>query len=220
MYILIIVLAVLVFISFRDNKVFYKIKYNSIEKFINGSVAVVGNGPLSNEDRYNINKANCVIRFNDLKNFKQGEKCDIHAVRYHNGGFPGINLSPKNAKILPVSPNVYSVYNSQDLCNIEGLPPLLIYDPGLPNDLDKSVSVFENSNCGKECIQSSSEYGPSTGTAVIDMLEKCNSVNKIDVYGMNWNGPHGHLDFKNPTIVQKFCSKCNIHRTPNNKYKS
>ena len=44
--------------------------------------------------------------------------------------FPGINLSPKNAKILPVSPNVYSVYNSQDLCNIEGLPPLLIYDPG------------------------------------------------------------------------------------------
>ena len=218
MYILIILLIVLVLIRLKDNKVFYKIKYKSIEKLISGSVAVVGNGPLSNQDRYNIDKADYVIRFNDLKNYKYGERCDIHAIRYNNGTFSGLNLSPKNSIILPVSPNNYVVYNSDVLCNMEGLPPLLIYDSSVSNDLDKNVAIFENSNCGKECIQSSSEYGPSTGTAVIDLLERCNSINKIEVYGMNWNGTIGHLDFKNPTIVEKFCTKCNIHRTPSSKY--
>lgn len=217
MYVLIILLIVLVFIRFRDDKVFYKIKYKSIENFINGTVAVVGNGPISDEDRYNIDKADCVIRFNDLKNFKHGERCDIHAIRYTDGTFPGLNLNPKNSIILPVSPNNYAVYNSSDLCNMTGLPPLLIYESRLSNDLDKNVAIFENSNCGKECIQSSSQYGPSTGTAVIDLLENCNSVNKIEVYGMNWNGA-GHLDFKNPTIVENFCSKCDIHRTQSSKY--
>lgn len=219
MYLTITLIIVIILICIFNKKVFYKIKYTSVEKFINGSVAVVGNGPLSNEDRYNISKADCVIRFNDLKNFKRGERCDIHAIRYTLGRYPGINLSPKHAKILPVSPNNFSVFNSRDLCNVEGLPPLLIYDPRANNDLHENVSIFENSNCGKECIQSSSSYGPSTGAVVIDMLEKLNSVNKINVYGMNWNGTTKHIDFKNPTIVQKFCSKCNIHPTQNNKYK-
>ena len=56
------------------------ITYNSNKK-INGTVAVVGNGPISEEDRKNINKFDTIIRFNDMKNKNAGEKTSIQVVR-------------------------------------------------------------------------------------------------------------------------------------------
>ena len=64
-------------------------------------VCVVGNGPLSSEDREFINSTKCdeVWRFNDMKNMRKGERCDGRFVRYHGRppGYWGISNPPKIA---------------------------------------------------------------------------------------------------------------------------
>ena len=55
--------------------------YNHKNKKLSGTIAVVGNGPISEEDRKNINKFDTIIRFNDMKNKNAGEKTSIQVVR-------------------------------------------------------------------------------------------------------------------------------------------
>ena len=44
-------------------------------------ICVVGNGPLSKENRAQIQKCELVVRFNDCKNMKKNERMDIHVMR-------------------------------------------------------------------------------------------------------------------------------------------
>ena len=88
----------------KDNK-----QYNMFPKLrdmCSNTIAIVGNGPLSEEQRQQINsgKFTCVIRFNDLKNKKTDDRMDIHIVRYTNGAFPGIE-SYKHVPKLPIKPS-------------------------------------------------------------------------------------------------------------------
>lgn len=218
MYICLILITLLLVLINIINFKEYKVD-NYLNDFVSGTVAVVGNGPLSEQDRLNINNSDYVIRFNDLKNFRDGERCDIHAIRHHGVfGFKSINKTPHYSRVMPVAPNPNLVFNSKDLSDRIGLGPLFLFDPRENNVLSSSNRVFKDSLCNEECIPSNSEFGISTGTAVIDALENCNSVNKINIYGMNWNGEHEHLDFKYPHIVKKYCNKCKIYKTKSNNY--
>ena len=54
-----------------------------LDSCIDGEVAVVGNGPLSANDRQMIDKHSCVIRFNNAQNMEKGEKTTILVSRYN-----------------------------------------------------------------------------------------------------------------------------------------
>ena len=182
------------------------------------TVAVVGNGPISEEDRSNINKANCVLRFNDLKNYKTGERFDVHVTRFSNGYWSGMHLLHHAPYVLPIAMTSSDVKNSWVLYGRKKLPTILVYENKKNVELPPTSKIFMRSTCGDECLQSSADWGPSSGAAVIDMLENLESVKKIEVYGMNWNGNKNHIDFKVPNIVPKYCSKCKLHPTSNNDY--
>lgn len=187
-------------------------------KILRGNIAVVGNGPLSEEDRSNINKADCVIRFNNLRNYKTGERFDVHVTRHSNGDWLGMHLFHHAPFILPIAMRHSDVKNSRVLYGRKKLPTILVYENNKNVDLPPTSKIFKNSACGDECKHSSADWGPSSGAAVIDMLENLKSVKKIGVYGMNWSGNKHHNDFKYPYIVPKYCSKCEIHPTPNSGY--
>lgn len=216
--ILLFVIFILFFYKTCKIKNSYKIKYSNIEGLIKGTVALVGNGPISNKDRDEINENDIVIRFNDLKNFRNNERCDIHVIRY-DYGFYNIKSRPDNSIIWPVSPSNELVFTSEHLVGLDGIYPLLLYSHKSVSDLSPTATLFYGSDCGKKCIHSTTLEGPSTGAIVIDALEKCSTVDKINIYGMNWSGSKFHIDFKNPGIIGDYCSKCIIHPTSNKNYK-
>lgn len=218
MYLYLILIVIVLVIINSNNFKEYQIN-NYLDNFVSGTVAVVGNGPLSAQDRLNINNSDYVIRFNDLKNFRYGERCDIHAIRHHGVfDFASINKTPNYSYVMPIASNPNLVFNSRYLSGRTGVGPLFLFDPRENNILSSKDKVFKNSCRSEECIPSNSGFGVSSGTAVIDALENCNSVNKINIYGMNWNGEHEHLDFKYPDLVKKYCNKCKIYKTKSNNY--
>ena len=182
------------------------------------TVAVVGNGPISEEDRSNINKANCVLRFNDLKNYRKGERFDVHATRHMNGFWSGMHLFHHAPYVLPIAMTSSAVKKSKRLAGRKKLPTILVYENNKKVELSPTSKIFKHSACGDECRHSTADWGPSSGAAVIDMLENLETVKKIEVYGMNWNGNKNHIDFKDPYIISKYCSKCKLHPTSNNSY--
>ena len=58
-----------------------------------GRVAIVGNGPLSDKDREAIASGayDEVVRFNDLKNYRDGEPFTLHSVRSNCGVHEPVN---------------------------------------------------------------------------------------------------------------------------------
>jgi hypothetical protein len=208
-----------------------------------GRIAVVGNGPLNPEDREFINNKDnydCIVRFNDRKNMEAGEQTTVHAVRdtsnlqtlkkdfnmknmwdFVSGKrvVPGL-VENENVFVQPVTarPDILETHFPK---NIEVLNPILVNeifhsnveDEIFPNCLHCQEGIFN-------CDTKSSRGGPSTGTAVLNVLESSDDVESIDVYGMNWNGGEHHLDFqkKNQNLVKECCTKCQIFPTASQDY--
>lgn len=186
-------------------------------------VCLVGNGPLSEEDRIKINNCKQIIRFNSVKNFKEGERIDVHTVRCSSAYFL------RDLKMLPDVPKIIIFTNKKEiqkyrkqLKKYKLLTPIFTYEPGRSDDMSymKDQSIFDKCNMclNNECKYSNTISGVSTGTVVINHLESLHNIKKIYVFGMNWNGEHAHLDFANPEIVPKCCRKCIIHKTATKNY--
>ena len=179
-----------------------------------GRIAVVGNGPLSKANRNELNSFDCVVRFNDLKNMKQGDALTVHAIRHVDRGknsfLPGLEKTVKNSHVLPI------IQRSKLMQKFpaNALPPLYVDE----NGIDRQLEIFEKCENGVQYHHSLTRSGPSTGSLVISYLNKASSTKSIDVYGMNWNGGDFHLDFKDPTIVARCCNKCTIHPTHSQRY--
>ena len=41
---------------------------------------------------------------------------------------------------------------------------------------------------------------------------------QIDIFGMNWGGQKGHVDFLHSDIVPRCCTKCHVHVTATSEY--
>ena len=200
---------------------FEEVKFK--EAIFSDEVCLVGNGPLSEEDRMKINNCKQIIRFNTVKNFKEGERIDIHAVRFHSDFFL------RDVQILPDVPKLIIFTNekqvqkySEQLKKYKLLTPIFAYEPQLSDDTSymKEQSIFNRCHLclSNECRYSNTDAGVSTGTIVINHLESLHNIKKIDVFGMNWNGGDWHLDFANPEIVPTCCRKCTIHKTATKNY--
>lgn len=198
-----------------------------LRKVCAGTVAVVGNGPLSNADRRRIETHDCIVRFNDLKHWKRRtERVTVHASRFHYGAFPGMDRTPASTPFWPIATTLRRADTVRAVRNVV-LPPILVYERTslFENDLAHNATFFVScteccdgvrnasaSQCA--CLHRASYHGPSSGALVIDELQKQPFVSRIDVYGMNWNGGIGHVDFARPTLVRRCCVKCTIHPTP------
>jgi hypothetical protein len=168
-------------------------------------VAVVGNGPLTHADRDAIARAPVVVRFNDVKNWVAGEHTTLRVVRWPSAHGASACAAPvwyvtHDAASLPAQSNYTQVYERAQA----------------HNDLDPTradVRVFAHCNCGAACDENRTAYGPSTGAVVLSALQASPRVARIDVFGMNWNGPTYHIDFLNKTLVPRCCTKCVLHPT-------
>ena len=78
-------------------------------------------------------------------------------------------------------------------------------------------------NCFKEARHGDSPIGPSTGTALLSTLQDDDTVNSINVFGMNFNGDHigsFHVDFIDMNLTNICCTKCIFHETINTSWES
>lgn len=188
-----------------------------------GKVAVVGNGPITDEDREKINsdgRYDCVVRFNDMKNRQDGEKTTIHASRYAQSHFPGVTLidDDSGVHLWPIAVNEGIAKDNKELAGRANvLSTLLVHEPSAGshnNKLPGDTMLF--GDCTKcttdfNCVHDAQKNGPSSGAAVLDKLSSTSCVDSIDVFGMNWNGGSHHVDFAQPEIVPSCCTKCTIN---------
>ena len=188
-------------------------------------VAVVGNGPISENDRKKINECQCIIRFNDAKNRRPNERTDLQIVRRQLG----IGRIDRMFWKYYVPKGVYTMYITEPWVNLSfhGLEnPLGSIDVGKRgSQLRDDISLFPGCNkCNDNpCTYSLTDWGPSSGALMIDSLESMDNIKQIHVFGMNWNpldqGARAHhLDFEYPDLVKNCCKKCIFHKTPTDEY--
>lgn len=195
-------------------------------------VAVVGNGPLSTEDRICINNHTNVVRFNDYgdKNWVAGDRVTMHCSTTdqfrHAWVDPNVTKwyvasqlrhLEENATLYTWSMSSAQVrlYRTRFLWTVAlGIEPVTLLAPWF----DTYRLFVGCSACGDRCLNKNADSGFSRGAIALNALEDDSGVAHIDVYGMNWNGGHVHVDFMYPTIVRECCTKCTIHSTPTNEY--
>ena len=165
------------------------------------NVCVVGNGPLTDAQRHDINACEVVYRFNDLKNWNEGERIDFHVQREWEGTrkYAGEGMAPHARRCL-VGEHAAEDATSKDMAlTTRGLREFPVFDTCRPdNDVSRN---------------------PSTGSILLSTLEDDASVSKIDVYGMNWtfSKSQGHTA-QEGALVGECCSKCNVHETARSTY--
>lgn len=189
--------------------------YIELSSICYGDIAVVGNGPINQEDRNLINTHDCVIRFNDQKNKLEHEKTDVLVLRNNT-----LHLSNAASTVLPVLPFCKNIYE-YSVNYSKMIRPIYVYEDMCSTDSNveewRSKKVFEN--CIKNSRHADSSSGVSTGTALLSFLQSDDSVTSVNVFGMNFNGGWWHLDFNDPNLTNVCCTKCNFHRTRVNEYK-
>jgi hypothetical protein len=188
--------------------------YVALSSVCKGSIAVVGNGPISEADRAFINAQDCIIRFNDQKNKLEHERTDVLVVRNN-----ALHVSQKDSTLLPVIPFCKTI-DEYDAKYNKLIKPIYVYEEQCNNDPNvkemKSKKVY--SNCIKQKFHGDATSGVSTGTALLSSLENDKDVESINVFGMNFNGGWWHVDFNDPNLSNICCTKCIFHKTSMDQY--
>ena len=167
-------------------------------------VCVVGNGPLSEDDKKNIEKCDMVYRFNDLKNYKDGDKIDVHVMREWE------NTHKYSGEHMVLNtPKCYVGMHAKE--DAQSDTECIIQTNGI-----RSLNVFTDCT---EPHQKRISRNPSTGTMLLSELQKNEQISSIDVYGMNWAfGILNHAD-EEANLIGTCCTKCNINKTHSDSYK-
>ena len=219
--------------GFKKNVIKGLPNYSPISIYEAWQVAVVGNGPISENDRRMINSCQCIIRFNDAKNRRPNERTDVQIVR-RKLAFGRVD---RMFWKYYVPKGVYTMYISEKRTELDPVPNISF--TGLENligslDVGTRGSQFRDDTVlfegcdkcnNKACKYSLTGNGPSSGGIVIDTLDSLDNIKEIHIFGMNWtsqshilNHPEGHIDFKYPDLVKQCCKKCVFHKTPTNDY--
>lgn len=190
-------------------------------------VAVVGNGPLRDEDRTLIAAYRNIIRFNDLKNMRPGERTTVHVGQHRelsNASHWAIVNRWQDADAT-ASALVSLNYGQQASAPWLDLARLFSGNKYIPETLGPWVDalrVFPRcTNCtGGRCLLARGYSGMSSGGTVVEQLDLLDPpLEEIAVFGMNWNEDcKNNLDFKDPTLVRDCCARCVIHPTQSERY--
>ena len=174
--------------------------------------AVVGNGPLSEWDRIDIGRHVLVVRLNDAREWRPGDRMTRLVVRY-----PSARSPPSGCRNVPLD-CVTPVSIPHTMCN----ETHWVYEPQYRenNILWSDARLFPDCPNCPFCYHNQTYAGPSTGAVVLSALQVRQDVRRIDVYGMNWNGDSRmHVDFSDRTLVRRCCTKCVVHSTASPVYR-
>ena len=219
-----IIIILIIFIIFIECLNYLK----NIEKFSNPkskkSIAVVGNGPISEDDLNKINNYDIVCRFNDCKNYRKNDKITHLVVRqrYNTEIITGLDKNYKQSK--PITDLIIIGTNRKLLEKVKNINSNLnckiieIYESSLCElkdyvcNLDKNTPFYFNKkNIGNKF----GVYGPSSGFV---LLSNIYNGDEIHIYGMNWNFTSGHNGNFEKNIIENHCKNCIIHKTNGNEY--
>jgi hypothetical protein len=194
--------------------------YELIKETFEPSVAVVGNGPLKESDRYLINKFDKVYRFNDCKNMKKGDKITHLVIRQFNTSERVSGLIKYKSPFENLQNIVFIGSNPSILETIKQNNPnidcrmISIYEPQVPDSLKyKQDFITYNGNIIKTKYK---DWGFSSGFTILSNIPYKN----VHIFGMNWNfNENTEHDGKwEKIIIDKNCPKCTIHPTRTNSY--
>lgn len=192
------------------------------------SVAIVGNGPITDIDRKLINKFDIVYRFNDCKNMEKGDKL-THLVVRQNGLKDKVHGLNYNYIPMNETNNLIFIGTRNDLFNNikknnnnKSCKMLEIYEPSICLNENTTCNLSKNNKIkfNNQLIkQNNSYWGPSTGFIMISDLT--NKYKNLHIFGMNWNFTEKmkHNGKWEKNIINNMCQKCNIHPTAYNNYK-
>ena len=192
-------------------------------------VAVVGNGPLRNEDRPRIAAHRNIIRFNDVKNMWPGERVTIHVgIRLELAAANASRWAIVN-RWQDVDTQAYALislnYGEQQSAPWLDLGRLFSGERYRPETLGPwadTLRVFPQcANCtGDRCLLAHGYSGMSSGGTVIEQLDALEPpLELIEVFGMNWNEDcKNNLDFKDRTLIRDCCARCVIYPTASDRY--
>lgn len=176
-----------------------------------GTIAVVGNGPISEGDRAAIEAHRVVVRFNDANYIREGERTTLRVVRAPTSRDPKVFVAAPIWSVSPVESYVPS--------NAAFATPVFERQYGTRNWIDSTSVIFPSCAPCASCAQAGTFAGPSTGAVALSVLNELPEVSRVDVFGMNWNGPAKiHVDFANRTLVHDCCDKCVFNATESDYY--
>ena len=143
-----------------------------------------------------------------LKNYRVGERCDIHAFRAGPKGWAGASRHT-------------AVVNDSLLITIgrsRSKPPRGHISASLPSE----ARLYPNCmSCPRQCMWHT-EWAFSSGSIILSHFESDKNVSKILVFGMNFNrfysNNKGHDFAQEKRMARICCTKCKLHPTPNPSY--
>tara|TARA_B110000046_G_C12857176_1_gene340232 strand:- start:80 stop:784 length:705 start_codon:yes stop_codon:yes gene_type:complete len=198
---------------------------------IGAVVAVVGNGPLSDEDRRSISRFEIVYRFNDLKNHEQREKCTHHVIRCSSTCPDGLCGSQRRVAVAGSQTILVGTREEVDAAKewMRVDEELVIGDETSVNAHPVFSSLAslpedpaEVASRGGAAVPSSVlekiRRFPTSGTIVLDMLNSDDGVDEIHVFGMNWNMFDAVHSSSESQMIHAGCRKCVVHSTPSTRY--
>ena len=179
-------------------------------------VTVVGNGPLSHADRLSISRSECVVRFNDAPGYRKGEPFYALVLREHTMHLSAVAMYGGSPYIwtIPV------ISDKKQLAPLTGRATAPIYISQFQYGTPAYTNLTLFPGCKGSKAQNETRKGPSTGCAFINHVQTYrDDVERVHVYGMNWNDTNLHVDFKYKRLVRECCTKCVIHHTSSSEYK-
>tara|TARA_B100000683_G_scaffold242009_1_gene250448 strand:- start:5276 stop:5794 length:519 start_codon:yes stop_codon:yes gene_type:complete len=164
-------------------------------------VCVVGNGPLTLEDRRRIDACPFVIRFNDRKNLLPGERTDLLALRDKGDGWHGESRCDASPVVLIENPSSART-RAPSACHTK-------YRLAHPHALFRTCA---------NATTASAEWGASSGTVILDALQQDPKVSRVDVFAMNWKLEDSKHLRGEGDLLKQCASKAVIHRTNKDTY--
>lgn len=141
-------------------------------------IAVVGNGPLKPDQHSEINGANLVVRFNDMKNMKTNDKVDYMIARTSGymsrmSGLPPQTYSPHIMQV----PKFIFVDDKQGLGlgNLEKSQFTLenMHAFVEENEREKAEQILEHARENIECIIGDTKFNQILKTTFTEELKQC-----------------------------------------------
>ena len=195
--------------------------------FTTPSIAVVGNGEITDADREKIKKCTLICRFNDTKNHNYLEKTDILFVRQNGitGGIHGLNnyTTNINCKEMVFIGSWKEHYDNLKKYNKVPIRMIDIYEAHCKNMPRINKCTLNGFN--KKLLFEDKKYNVpytscylSSGTIAINyLLDRYPNAN-LEIFGMNWQFHHsGHpKNFEKKLITN--CKRCNINKMKHDIY--
>lgn len=219
-FVILIILLIILLLTSQEEK--YTLQHGK-------NICIVGNGPLTKEDREFINSNHCdeVWRFNDMKNMEHGERCDGQFIRDNGKTYSGLEIRSKfdinNIPIIAIQGGDGIWFTLKRL-----FYPLLNFlnsDNVLPKEYTKKIINIDNPNfklynncpkCPNNC-KSNSYLKFTSGAIGISYFQDQQDVENIHILGMNFIEMPGH-EINEKSFIDSCCTKCNIHQTYKNTY--